>query len=146
MKVVDTNAYLSELREIIAAGGDVSVPVSGGSMTPFLIHGRDQVHLRKPNRRLKKGDIVLYQRANGQFVLHRIVRVHGDRCDLLGDAQTLTERNVPRTQIFALAVFCCRKGKWIGPRSLWWKFFAHVWPRLRPVRRPILGLYTRLFH
>lgn len=60
------------------AGHSVSVPVAGSSMSPFLAGGRDTVFFSRPDTPLRRGDIVFYERASGQFVMHRIRRVHRD--------------------------------------------------------------------
>lgn len=141
-KMVDTGAYLSSLRELIEQGHEVSVPVAGSSMTPFLGDGRDRVFVRAPDRPLRRGDVVLYQRDNGAYVLHRIRRVRGEAFDVIGDAQSETERGVRRDQIFAAAVRAERKGKRIGPGCFHWWFFQYVWIGMVPLRRPLLGLYA----
>ena len=76
MKQVDTREYISILRELTEEGRQVSLIISGNSMAPFLIHGRDTVWFEKPKRPLKRGDIVFFQRDDGSFILHRIRRVH----------------------------------------------------------------------
>ena len=68
-KVVDTREYLNVLRELTEEGKEVSLLITGSSMSPFLIHGRDYVYFRKPDRDLKKGDIVFFQRDSGQYDL-----------------------------------------------------------------------------
>ena len=64
MKVVNTREYVSVLRELTEEGQVVSMQIAGSSMSPFLIHNRDMICFRKPepDRRLKKGDMVFYQR------------------------------------------------------------------------------------
>ena len=140
-KVVDTVEYISSLRELIEEGHEVAVPVAGSSMTPFLGSGRDQVFVRMPDRALRRGDVVLYRRDNGNYVLHRIHRVRGDVYDIVGDAQSEIERGVRRDQIFAVVTRARRKGKLIGPGCLHWWFFQNVWIGMVPLRRPVLRLY-----
>lgn len=113
-------------------------------MNPFLVHGRDSACFKKPDRALKKGDMVFYQRENGQFVMHRIVGISPSGCDLLGDAQTQVERGVRREQIFGLVTRVRRKGRWLEPGHFWWFFFEKIWIHLIPLRRVILRLYTLL--
>ena len=91
MKQVDTKAYMTALRSLTEQGHSVSVPVSGSSMSPFLAGGRDTVFFSRPDTPLRRGDIVFYERASGQFVMHRVRRVHRDgSLDILGDAQAET--------------------------------------------------------
>ena len=101
MKMMDTRAYVGMLKELVEQGREVRMVISGSSMAPFLIHGRDSIFFRAPERELRRGDIVFYERPGGQFVVHRICRVHADGYDIIGDAQTEIEHHVQRKQIFA---------------------------------------------
>ncbi len=142
MKVVNTEEYLSSVKEIIHMGHTVSIPVAGNSMLPFLVDGRDWVLLSPINRTLQRGDIVLFQRAGGQFVLHRICKVRKDSTFyIIGDAQQWIEGPVGREQIAAVAVKVQRKGKWIGQENFWWAFFQYIWIRVIPLRGYIRKLY-----
>ena len=111
MRLVDTRAYVGMLKELVEQGKEVRMVISGSSMAPFLIHGRDSIFFRAPERELRKGDIVFYERPGGQFVVHRICGVHGESYDLIGDGQTEIEHNVRREQIFARVTQVERKGK-----------------------------------
>ena len=62
--------------------------VCGSGMSPFLVHLRDTVYFRRPDRLLRAGDIVFDRRDCGQCVMHRILRVRGSAYDLAGDAQS----------------------------------------------------------
>ena len=145
MKVVDTKEYVSVLRELTDTGKEVSMLIAGNSMSPFLVHQRDSIRFRKPDRPLKIGDMVFYQRKNGQFLMHRICRVRPEGYDIVGDAQWLIEDSVERNQIFSIVTGVQRKGKWIGPGNFWWEFFEHVWIRVIPLRRLIIGVYSVCF-
>ena len=146
-RVVDTREYLDVLRGLTEEGKEVSLLISGSSMSPFLIHARDYVYFRKPDRELKKGDIVFFQRDSGQYVMHRICQVKEDGYYLVGDGQTQVEGPIRRDQIFGLIYCVRRKGRKIQPGDFWWEFFAHVWTVFRPVR-PVLtrcySLFSRL--
>lgn len=145
-KVIDTGTYISTLVDLIRDGHEVSLSVFGSSMTPFLGDGRDRVFLRKPDGKLKKGDIVLYRRKNGDYVLHRICRVkkQAERYDMIGDAQTKIEKDIRREQIYAKAVRIERKGKFKTPGSLYWLFFQYIWVRIIPMRHLILQIYKAI--
>ena len=58
MKLVNTQEYVSMLRELTEQGREVNMLISGNSMSPFLMHGRDSIRLKKPERKLRKGDMV----------------------------------------------------------------------------------------
>lgn len=145
MKMMDTRAYVGMLKELVEQGREVRMVISGSSMAPFLIHGRDSIFFRAPARELRKGDIVFYERPGGQFVVHRICRVHADGYDIIGDAQTEIEHHVQRKQIFARVTKVERKGKILVPGTFWWEFFAQVWIRIIPLRPILMHGYARLF-
>ena len=73
--VVDTKEYLDMVSDLLREGREqVAVTVAGSSMVPFLHHG-DKVYLDPLPEVLKAGDVVLYRRAGGQYVL-QIGRAH----------------------------------------------------------------------
>lgn len=145
IREVNTVQYVSMLRSLVEEGKDVSLLISGSSMSPFLGHHRDTILFGQPNRELRKGDMVFYQRLNGQFVMHRIYKVKPEGYYIVGDAQTEIEGPIKREQIFALVKRAQRKGKWIGPENFWWKFFEKVWINIVPLRPYIRKMYGFLF-
>ncbi len=145
MKVVDTREYVSVLRELTEEGKEVSILVVGSSMSPFLIHKRDTAWFKKPDRELRRGDIVFYQRDSGQFVLHRIWKIKRDGYYIVGDNQTEIEGPVRRDQIFAYVTRVKRKNRILQPGDFWWEFFAKVWIRIVPLRRVLNACYSVLY-
>ena len=141
---IDTKIYLSFLKEMIEQNMGVSVVISGNSMSPFLVNQRDVIYLSKINRKLKKGDLVLYQRLSGQYVVHRIVKVKKSGYYLAGDNQIAIEGPILDKQIFGLVTKVKRKGKWIEAGNFWWEFFEHVWVYLLPWRMIILKIYKKV--
>lgn len=141
-RVVDTREYVSVLKELSDEGKVVSMRIAGSSMSPFLCHNRDYIFFTKPDRPLRRGDMVFYQRSTGQYVMHRIWKQGSRGFYIVGDAQTVIEGPVREDQIFALIIKVQRKGKILQPGDFWWEFFEHVWIRIVPVRRIILKLYS----
>lgn len=144
LKTIDTKSYLDALSALTENGHTVSTAISGGSMLPFLAGGRDFVILKKPDSILKKGDIVLFKRLNGNYILHRIRHIKKDSYYLIGDSQTIIEGPIDKEQIIAVAVSAKRKGKMISPRNLIWKFYSVIWLRLIPFRHLIFKIRTLL--
>lgn len=144
MKQVDTNEYISMLCELTEQGAEVQLPVRGNSMAPFLIGGRDEVCFRKPDRPLHRGDIVLFRRKSGKYVLHRICRIQNGAYYLAGDAQRMLEGPIAEQQVVGLVTRAWRKGKWIGRESLLWQCFAHIWIWLLPLREGLMKGYGRI--
>ena len=87
---LDTKAYLDSGCAMLKDGSTaVPVPVKGSSMVPFFREG-DTVYLDSVPPKLHVGDIVLYTRASGDYILHRIVSVSSNgRFTILGDAQLM---------------------------------------------------------
>lgn len=142
MKTVDTRAYISMLRELVEEGKSVQVVISGGSMLPFLAHGRDTIFFEQPKKPLQRGDMIFFQRRSGDYVMHRIYKMEPEGLYIVGDAQTDIEGPVQPEQVFAVVTAVRRKGKMLGPGSFWWEFFEHIWIRVVPLRRGILKLYN----
>ena len=144
MKVVDTREYVGMLKELTEEGREVSMLIAGSSMSPFLIHERDMIYFKKPDRELKKGDMVFFQRRSGQFIMHRIWKVRPVGYYIVGDAQTQIEGPVERDQIFARITKVRRKGKWLEPGDFWWEFFEHVWLHMIPLRHVLMRWYAKV--
>lgn len=123
----------------------VPLTITGSSMSPFLIHGRDTVYLSKPDRPLRKGDMIFYRRDNGRYILHRIYRVDSDRYWLVGDAQTGIEPGIRSDQVIALVTAVRRKDKLLKPGSLCWDFFEKIWLHMIPLRPYMVKVYS-IFH
>ena len=86
--MIDTREYIDALRGLVEEGREVSMVIAGSSMSPFLIHKRDVICFRSPDRSFRTGDMVFYLRDNGRYVMHRICRVRPEGYYLVGDAQT----------------------------------------------------------
>lgn len=133
------------IKEKIENGGIAEMTVTGDSMLPLLIDRVSSVRLIKPER-LKRGDIVLFQRSNGALVLHRIIRIRDGKYDIIGDNQKLLERAVGSDQIIAKISEYNRTGKrWVkesGIKSFVissYKLFFHYlwWGKRHVLRRKI---------
>ena len=51
---------------------EVCVTVKGTSMEPFLHDGKDLVFFSCLPKKIRRGDILLFQRDNGSFAMHRV--------------------------------------------------------------------------
>lgn len=134
-KTIDTALYIDTLLSLLNEGNhDVPLPIKGISMRPFLREG-DTVFLNKLQKSLKKGDIVLFRRLDGSYVLHRIAGVCADGSFmLLGDCQTRLEP-IDFNCILAIATSARRKGKLITESSPVWIFYRTLWLDLYRLRR-----------
>ena len=90
-------------------GKSFTFPINGTSMQP-LLHTGDTVTVIN-QKGYEVGDIVLYLRADGSFVLHRVRSINKDgSINIVGDHQTAVERNVKPRSIIAGVVSYSRKG------------------------------------
>lgn len=131
------------IREKLDSGNEVTFSPRGTSMLPFLKEGRDTVTLAPPPSRLKKYDIPLYRRKNGQYVLHRVVGV-GDSYTCIGDNQFTLERGIEQEQIIAVCSSFVRNGKKISADALCLRLYAVFWHYSRPLRRIIAAITVRI--
>ena len=144
VKVLPPEVLMDQLLGLLEDTESVPLVISGSSMTPFLVHGRDTVYLSKVAHPLKKGDMILYRRDNGAYILHRICRVDGEIYTLIGDAQTQLEPGVRQDQVLAVVNTVCRKGRILHRGNFWWDFFAQIWIRMISLRPAAIAVYSRL--
>ncbi len=133
------------IEEKLASGAEVTFGPKGTSMLPLLVQGRDSVTIVSPPKKLKKYDLPLYRRANGQFILHRVVRVEADGTyTMCGDNQIIKERGIRDEDILAIVVRVNRKGRNINVKSVGYILYTRL---IRPYRniRTALGRLRRRF-
>lgn len=133
----DVSVRLAQLlplmQERLAAGESVQFTPQGTSMRPMLYGGRDQVVLSPLPEKLKKYDLPLYRRDDGQFVLHRIVKAE-KTYTCIGDNQFVLEPGVRQDQMLALATGFVRKDKFYSMDSLRYRAYCRFWHWTRPIR------------
>jgi hypothetical protein len=141
-KQVTLDELMPLIREQLACGQAVTFFPRGVSMLPLLREGRDSVTLSAPPQRLKKYDIALYQRQNGQYVLHRAVRC-GDTYTFIGDNQFSLEKGIAHNQIIAICTAFSRDGKRMSANAFQWRLYAFLWSLSRPLRHVIVAVWRR---
>ena len=144
VKVLPPEILMDKLIGLLEETESVPLVISGGSMVPFLVHGRDSVYLSKVTAPLKRGDMILYRRDNGRYILHRIWRIEKESFTMVGDAQTVLEPGIRPDQVLARVTAVRRKGKLLRSGSFWWEFFEKVWSRIVPLRRSLMSAYSHL--
>ena len=121
----------------------VTLPVNGHSMLPFVVGWRDCVILQKP-RQPKVGDVVVAWVEGRRYVLHRIIRIEGDRVTLMGDGNLKETEHCRLEDVKALATHVVDvKGRTHDLYSKWRRCTAKVWWYIRPMRRYLLAIYRR---
>lgn len=129
IKEISMAALYPIIQETLDQNGLFTLYVTGKSMSPFLEHMRDQVILAPlPERPIRRGDIVLYQRAGGQFVMHRVYGAEkNETFTLLGDAQWTLETGIRKDQLRAYVPKVIRKGKEINSDKGFLRFVMTLW-------------------
>ncbi|MBO7680224.1 MAG: S24/S26 family peptidase [Thermoguttaceae bacterium] len=135
---VGSESFFALAGELLAAGKRVSMTPTGSSMLPTLRGGRDTVVLEAPGeRKLRRGDMILYRRLDGTYVLHRIVKVSAPRrrYTLCGDNQIAPERGIDREQVLAVLRSFRRGSREIDCDGLFFRLYSEVWMALRFPRK-----------
>lgn len=132
-RVVPADVLMPELQKAVAAGGQFVLTVTGNSMCPTLHPDRDAVVLsavRKP----RKGQILLFRRDSGAYILHRVCHVRDGKLVMNGDNQGWTEE-ISTEQVIAMVTELHRKGKVYDCGSLGSRMYGRLMTALLPVRR-----------
>ena len=120
--------------ERLATGQSVRFSPKGTSMLPMLRHGKDNVILSPVPTRLKKYDLPLYQRDNGQYVLHRVIQV-GTTYTCMGDNQFIPETGLRHDQMIGIVTGFYREGKFHDVQEWGYRLYSRIWYHSRHLRR-----------
>jgi hypothetical protein len=121
------------IRRQLEQGQPVKFSPRGTSMLPMLRQGRDSIVLSPVPAKLKKYDLPLYRRDNGQYVLHRVIRV-GDAYTCMGDNQFVPELGLRHEQMIGLVTAFCRDEKEIPVTNIAYRLYCRLWHFSRPLR------------
>ena len=143
MAQISDNEIIHNAIKLVNEGMRVTFPVKGYSMLPFIIGGKESVDLVKPQEP-KVGDVVLAWVEGCRYVVHRIIRVDGDRVTLMGDGNIAGVEHCLLGDVAAIAInVVTPKGKHHSLYAPWRVRASRLWWRLLPVRRWILAIYRR---
>ena len=145
-RTLPASVLMPEYESLLREGAELPLVVSGESMLPFLRPGRDTVFLKRSEGALRAGDIAFFRRANGAYILHRVVRAEAGSYWFLGDAQTRVEGPLPDGCVIARVTAVRRGERLLRPDSLFWRFFAGPWQRHRRLRPRLLKVYRFLYY
>lgn len=121
------------MRECLDAGKSFRFSPRGVSMLPMLREGKDSVLLSPLPKKLKKYDVPLYQRDNGKYVLHRIVKV-GESYTCIGDNQFSEENGLRQDQMIAVVTGFYRGEKFYSAENPVYAAYCRIWHWSRPLR------------
>lgn len=142
-RILDTKEYLDTVVSLLGeVEAGIPLRISGTSMTPFL-HPGDVVYLSRPVRPVRAGDVVLFTRPDGSYVLHRILKKKAGFFLALGDAQYAPEP-VSTERIHAVVTSIQLHGRVLKDRHPRCLFFRFPWRWLAPLRPAIGRLRARI--
>ena len=99
------------IREVIDKGSTFTMMPRGTSMLPLIRQGKDSVILSPLKEETLPGDVVLYKRDNGQFVLHRVMMAKNGVYTMCGDNQVVFEKGIENRHLIAVASGIIRDGE-----------------------------------
>ena len=138
------NEIIEEAIRLVREGVNVTLPVNGNSMLPFIIGGKESVILHSPGGIVDVGDVVLAWVDGNRYVVHRIIKLDYDRVTLMGDGNLTTEHCVLGDIKARVTHVVDAKDKTHYLYNRWRMLGAKVWYWLRPIRRYLLAIYRRL--
>ncbi len=97
--------------------------MTGSSMEPLLQHIRDRVEIVPPDR-IRKGDIVLFDRKSGRYALHRVIRKQKNGFTMAGDNQHYFEKDLLYEQVVGVVSTIERNGKRIDQGNFLLKMYT----------------------
>ena len=119
--------------KMIEETGHIVYTTRGVSMRPLIRQGRDVVIIEKYTEQPQKYDVVLFQRMNGQYVLHRILKVYEGRYWIIGDNCIVGEM-VKRDQILGKMTSIKRNKHLIKETDRGYRIFSRFWYWIFPLR------------
>ena len=101
-----------KFEDVIAEQGRLVYTNVGDSMFP-TIRDRDLLVIEAVRQPLEVGDVPLYKRDSGQYVLHRIVGIKRGSYLMRGDNRTVVEKGITDRHIIGVLTSIIRDGNTI---------------------------------
>ena len=112
----------------------VQVPTRGVSMFPLLHAHNDSVKLVPFQRDIIIGDIIMFIRADGKEVVHRLFWMDEEMVQTIGDNCDRPDAKIPRSRVVGLVTHVCNRGRFIHVDTKFWRFFGRFMIWSNPVR------------
>ena len=143
---VDNKIFFAEVENLLAEGESVTVRVRGCSMMPHLRDGKHSVVVRRCKAEDIKLGAVMFFEYRGQWIMHRLRRIEGEKLIFAGDGNYKLEEIVGREALRGVVTdIISPSGKKFSCESFLWRFKSGVWLMLPAiVRRYMLAIIRRL--
>lgn len=100
---------IKKFEDVIAERGRLVYTNVGDSMFPIIREG-DLLVIEAIREPLKVGDVPLYKRDSGQYVMHRIVGIRNGKYMMKGDNRTFVEKGITDKHIIGVLTGIVRNG------------------------------------
>ena len=128
--------HYSNIEEQLRTNGVYVSTTVGVSMKPMLRNRRDRIVLLPVGKeRLKKWDLPMYRRADGKYILHRIIDVKADHYVIRGD-NTFVKEYVKDEQILGYVSEFYRGKRHVSTDDKGYRRYAAFWQTIYPLRLP----------
>ena len=143
MRKVPMESLIEVILLQMETAGVADLTVTGSSMLPMLRPYHDTVRLKPVEGMLRPGDIALYRRDNGKYILHRVIRCAADGYLFCGDNQDELEP-VGHDQMVALVVGYQKSGKARSMERPGYRLYSFLWVKLFVFRKYYIWLRRRI--
>lgn len=130
---------IEEWLKMASNGSSITarIQLNGVSMQPLVRRNRDYVTIMPLDRDVMKGDIVMFLRDDGMYVVHRVRYFSEDTVTTLGDNCSYEDRPIPRERVYGLITKVERGKKTLMVDTPFWRGIGRVWMAVLPIRRII---------
>ena len=125
IQILPTETYFALIRQMLSDNGQAYVRITGKSMWPLLRHLQDGVIIVPPED-ICIGDIVLFDRLNGRYALHRVIRRKKESFTMAGDNQWFSDNDLPYDQIIGVVTCIDRNGHRISCNNIFIKSYSRI--------------------
>lgn len=105
-------------------------------MLPLLIEGKSHVIIAPLSEPLRVGDLPIYLRQDGKYVIHRLIRIDEQHCFTRGD-NCVTHEKVPHSWVLGKVIEINRRGKTFPVTAWGYRVYSRIWHFLFPARKLI---------
>ncbi len=125
---VRLDSIFEVMEEMLSLNKEVTFTTNGDSMRPLLLSG-ESVTLKRFSK-YKKGDVVLFKKDDGSFVLHRIIKIKKDTVFTQGDALISDDQPFNKNKIIGKAIAFIKKDETIKISSFSYFVYKMVYMSL----------------
>lgn len=123
----------SPLEQQVRSGRPVVSFTVGDSMEPLLHDRSTRVVIQRVERTLRPGELPLYRRPNGRFIMHRIIRADDEHYYTRGDNRCGLE-TVPKDWVLGVVTEIYRGKRHFSVGHPLYRAYVGVWNFLYPLR------------